>query len=187
VPRLLVCRECQTIEELPLYDGPPQLEAHDPVLDNVVRRHVQKHGDLSPEAAALLVASEAPCNCGEKKTFDVAGRLTSPVRVRGNHTFWEGHKDDILKGLGERWTGFHPEFYASKDTFKEDAMRCFNLHRRPQGASCIDWQADNRRLTPHDWKGRNVYLCDFCPVASSVKTAQRLALGAYNRESGEID
>jgi hypothetical protein len=113
--------------------------------------------------------------------------VASRPRVRGRHTFWEGHRDDILKGLGERWTGFDPEFYATKDTFQEDAMRCFNLHRRPQGADCIDWQADYRRVTPHDWKGRNVYLCDFCPVASSVKTAQRLALGVYDRQPGEID
>jgi hypothetical protein len=188
VPRLLVCRTCKTIDVLPLYDGPKELEAQDPVLDSLVRRHVQLHGDTGPETAALLVASEDPCRCDEKKTFDLTGRVIgkNPLSIRGSHTFWEGHKDDVLKGLRERWTGFDPEFYATKDTFTEDAMRCFNLHRRPQG-TCIDWHADYRRVTPHDWKGRNVYLCDFCPVASSVKTAQRLALGAYNREPGEID
>jgi hypothetical protein len=188
VPRLLVCRECQTIEILPLYDGPPQLEAQDPILDNVVRRHVQKHGDLNLEGAALLVASEDPCNCDEKTMVDVTGTVrASRSRVRGRHTFWEGHKDDILKGLKERWTGFHPEFYATKDTYAEDALRCYNLHRRPQGTDCIDWLDDRKRLTPENWKGREVYLCHFCPVASTVVTAQRLARGMYNKEPGEVD
>ena len=106
-------------------------------------------------------------------------------RVLGRHTFWEGHRDDILGGLKERWTGFHPEFYATKDTYLEDAMRCYNLHRRP--TTCIDWHDDGRRVTPASWKGREVYLCDFCPVASAVTTAQRMALKMYDREPGEVD
>jgi len=188
MPRLLVCRECKTIEQLPLYDGPPELEAQDPILDGLVRRHVQAHGDIKPDMAALLVASEEPCTCGERPRVDVNGRiLPGNAWIRGNHTFWEGHKDEVLKGLKERWTGFDPEFYATKDTYREDAMRCFNLHRRPQGTDCIDWQADNRRLTPSGWKKNHVYLCHFCPVASSVATAKRLARGMYNREPGEVD
>lgn len=188
MPRLLVCRECQTIETLPLYTGPKELEAQDPLLDGVVRRHVQKHGDIKPDNAALLVASEDPCQCGEKNTVDLAGRTRAHRSIRGPHTFWEGHKDDVLKGLQERWTGFHPEWYATKDTYQEDALRCYNLHRRPQGADCIDWHADYRRLTPANYHGdQHVYLCDFCPVASSVKTAQRLVLGAYDRQPFEID
>lgn len=133
------------------------------------------------------MASEDPCNCGEKTTFDVRGRRLGPSRVLGRHTFWEGHRDDVLKGLQERWTGFHPEFYAQKDSYTEDAMRCFNLHRRPQGADCIDWHDDGRRVTPNSWKGREVYLCDFCPVASAVTTAQRMALHMYDRQPGEVD
>ena len=187
MPRLLVCRECKTIEQLPLYDGPPQLEAQDPILDRVVRQHVQKHGDINPEVAALLVASEDPCNCGEKQMVGVNGASLGRSRIFGRHTFWEGHRDEILKGLGERWTGLHPEFYATKDTYKEDAMRCYNIHRRPQGTDCIDWHDDGRRVTPSTWKGREVYLCDFCPVASSVTTAQRKLLHMYDRQPGEVD
>jgi hypothetical protein len=188
MPRLLVCRECQSIEQLPLYDGPKELEAQDPILDNIVRRHIQKHGDINPEGAALLVASEDPCNCGEKTMVDLTGRVQArrPNRL-GRHTFWEGHKDDILKGLRERWTGFHPEFYATKDTYAEDALRCYNLHRRPQGTDCIDWQADNRRLTPEGWKGKEVYLCHFCPVASTVVTEMRHKRGMYKKEAGETE
>jgi len=190
MPRLLVCRECQTIEELPLYDGPPELEHQDPVLDNVVRRHVQRHGDLRADGAALLVASEDPCLCEEKGQvihLGTGGRSHGRTSVLGRHTFWEGHKDDVLKGLKERWTGFHPEFYATKDTYAEDALRCYKAHRRPKGTDCIDWHSDTKRLTPAEWKGREVYLCDFCPVASTVMTEIRHRRGAYKREPGETD
>jgi hypothetical protein len=188
MPRLLVCRECRTIETLPLYNGPSELEAQDPLLDTVVRRHVQKHGDLNPEGAALLVAPEEPCNCGEKTVVDVKGVVREKsVRVRGSHTFWEGHKDDILKNLGERWTGLHPEFYATKDTFIEDAGYCYNKHRRPQGTDCIDFHTDAKRLTPANWKGQEVYLCDFCPVNTAVMTAKRHQQGLYRRQPGETE
>jgi hypothetical protein len=163
----LVCRECRTIEQLPLYDGPPQLEAQDPLLDNLVRRHVQLHGDTGPESAALLVASEDPCKC---------------VKCKGRYAFWQAHQDEVLKGLGERWTGFHPEYYATKDTYKEDAMRCYNIHRRPKGTDCIDYRDDGRKLTGKNWpKDKAVYLCDFCPVESQVTTAIRAAAGMYKR------
>ena len=145
-----------------------------------MRRHVQSHGNIKPDSAALLVAPEGPCDCGEKTKVDMRGRRIGPSRVRGNHTFWEGHKDDVLKGLGERWTGFHPEWYATKDTYREDAMRCYNLHRRPKGADCIDWLTDNRRLTPDDGREKHVYLCHFCPVASSVTTAMRIKRHMYD-------
>jgi hypothetical protein len=167
-----VCRECQTVEELPLYDGPKELESQDPVLDNLVHRHVQKHGNMNPEGAALLVAPEDPCNCQV---------------CRGRATFWEAHRTEVLKNLGERWTGFHPEFYATKDTYREDALKCYKAHRRPKGTDCIDWRADHRRLTPEGWKGREVYLCDFCPVASTVMTEIRHRKGMYKREPGETD
>jgi hypothetical protein len=174
MPRLLVCRECMTIEQLPLYDGPPALEASDPILDNLVRRHVQKHGDIKPDNAALLVAGEEKCNC---------------QKCRGSGpTFWEAHRTEVLSGLKERWTGFHPEWYATKDTYREDAMRCFNIHRRPQGTDCIDYRDDGRKLSGRDWpQDKAVYLCDFCPVKTAVDTAIRHAAGMYKRQPGEVD
>jgi len=167
MPRLLVCRECKTIETLPLFDGPKELEAQDPVLGQVVARHVQKHGDVKMDSAALLVASEDACSCPKEKLL-------------GFHTFWEGHRDDVLKGLQERWTGFHPEFYATHDTYKEDALRCYSRHNRPKGADCIDYHDDSKRVTPSTWKGREVWLCEFCPVNSAVETAKNLKAHAYD-------
>ena len=172
MPRLLVCRECQTIEVLPLFDGPAQLEPQDPLLAGLVRRHVEIHGDAKQDSAALLRVDEKPCNC---------------KRCRGFNSIWEGHQTEILGNLKERWTGFHPEFYATKDTYAEDALRCYNLHRRPKGTDCIDWRDDRKRLTPEHWEGQHVYLCDFCPVASTVTTAIRWKAGMYKKEPGESE
>jgi hypothetical protein len=119
----------------------------------VVRKHVQKHGDTREDCALLL-------NVEDKD--------------------WENNKDKILANLQQRWTGFHPEFYATKDTFQEDAMKCYNRHGRPKGADCIDFCDDSKRLTPSDWPKNHVYLCHFCPVASSVTTAIRLSKGMYD-------
>jgi len=158
------------------------------MLNDLVQRHIQKHGDAKPDSAALLVAPEGPCHCGEKTKVSVTGRAIGHSTIRGPHTFWEGHKDDVLKGLQERWTGFHPEYYATVDTYKEDAARCYNLHRRPKGTDCIDWRADRKRLTDDNReKDKHVYLCDFCPVASTVTTAIRRKARMYDREPGEVD
>jgi hypothetical protein len=158
VPRLLICRECKTIDLLPTQwetDDP-----RDPLLDTVVRRHVQKHGDTREDCAALLSIKDED---------------------------WEGHKDEILANLRERWTGFHPEFYATKDTFVEDAGKCYNQHGRPKGADCIDFCDDSKRLTPSDWQTGHVYLCHFCVVSSAVTTAIRMKKGMYDKEPFEVD
>jgi hypothetical protein len=174
MPRLLVCRECQTIETFPLWQGAPEEEARDPMLDGLVQRHVQKHGDMRPDAAALLVASEDFCTC--------------PTCKGDKGTFWDMHQTEVLKGLRERWTGFDPEYYAQIDTFKVDAGRCWSLHRQPKGTDCIDWLDDRKRLTPKNWpQDKSVYLCHFCPVASQVVTAKRHARGMYKRQPGEED
>jgi hypothetical protein len=154
---LLICKKCQTIDELPLFDGPPQDEKIDPLLDGLVRRHVQRHGE---EVESML--------------------------LHVDDLDWELRKDAILTNLQEHWTGFHPEFYATKDTYREDAGYCFNRHGRPK-EGCIDWKDDNKRLTPKDWQHKHVYLCDFCPVSAYYTMRVRMARGAYNKEPGEVD
>ena len=170
MPRLLICTECQTIEEFPLWEGPPADEATDPLLNDLVHRHQQVHGSEKP-SANLLSVDEEPCTC---------------KGCRGQQTKWQGHKTEILGQLQERWTGFHPEFYATKDTFSEDALKCYSRHSRPKDG-CIDWRDDKKRLTPRDWKHNHVYLCDFCPCSTYYTTKLRMARGAYDKEPGETE
>lgn len=178
MPRLLICKPCRTIETLPLFEGPSAEEAQDPLLDGLVRRHVQKHGDIQSDAGLLM---------------------------RVKDTDWDKHRFEILNNLKQRWTGFEPSLYAIKSTYEEDAMACFRRHGRPT-ADCYDWRDDSKLLTPTSWHRESddidrseqkkilaeiaparqpVYLCDFCPVAIYYTTRLRMAAGAYDKQPGE--
>lgn len=162
MPRLLICKKCQTIEEMPLAPDLPAGEV-DPLLANVWGRHGHAQiviGGPDPEVQLLAVKNEDWSN----------------QRI----------KDEILRELGQKWVGFHPEFYATKNTYQEDALHCFSRHSRPKDG-CIDWKDSSKRLTPQDWTKAHVYLCDFCPVASTVTTKIRMARGDYDRQPGEVD
>jgi hypothetical protein len=78
-------------------------------------------------------------------------------------------------------TGFDPQYYEDKNTYVEDAAKCFTAHRRQ--IPCIDWHSDKKRIgnpTKLGWEaGPKVYLCDFCVVRSSVDTEKRHQAGEY--------
>jgi hypothetical protein len=165
--RLLRCFRCRTLEELP--DPPRGVDPHniepgqDPLLDDLLERHA-KNPDCGGQSGQLFNVDE---------------------------TDWrnEERRNEILTQMGVETTGLPGEFYAVKATFHEDAMKCFNQHKRPEGY-CIDWKADSKRLgraTPEGkaWQRQNqkaptMHLCDFCVVASTVAVAQRKAAGQYN-------
>lgn len=165
--RLLRCFICKTIEELP--DPPRGVDPHaiepgqDPLLDDLIARHTDNPA----------------CGGRNGQMFNVADSDWKDPERRA----------EILTKMGVETTGLPGEFYDVKATFTEDAMKCFNTHKRPQGY-CIDWKADSKRLgraTPEGkaWQKQNqkaptMHLCDFCPVATTVAVAQRAASGQYN-------
>ena len=156
--------KCSTIEKLPaLAEDPKPGDEPDPLLMNVVGRH----GHVT-----MFVGGGDP----DMQLLNVSEKDWNNPRTQ----------KEILGNLQKRWSGFHPEFYHTKDTFQEDALHCFNRHSRPKGG-CIDWEDDSKKLTPDSWKKGNVYLCHFCPVASTVTTMKRLARGDYNKQPGETD
>jgi len=159
--RLLRCFDCKTLEQFP--DPPKGVDPHnispgqDPLLDELIARH---HTNGAPHMGQMLsVLDEDWKN--------------------------EDRRKEILKQLGQETTGFDQEFYDVRDTFQEDALKCFIQHNRPE--RCIDWLADSKslgRATPEGkaWqkqhqKAPTTYLCHFCPVASKVAQAQADALG----------
>lgn len=85
------------------------------------------------------------------------------------------------------FTGFDSAYYATRDTFREDALGCFQLHNR--NPDCSDYHSDQKRLTPGTAAERKAaglpkfhavvdrYLCDFCPVHSLVRAKQFRKLG----------
>ena len=148
--RLLKCNTCVTTEELPDFKGPAE---YDVLLEALVQKH--RFPDGNEHLGQLLRI--------EKKYWD-----SPKIRKEILEKMWTGH------------TGFDPEFYASKNTFQDDAMKCFNKHNRPD-QGCIDWKIDRVRLgnpTKLGWEtGPKVYLCDFCPVRAHVARKQQEARG----------
>jgi hypothetical protein len=159
--RLLRCTHCKTLEELPDYQGDPR---DDVVLDHLVMDHQRKHPfHDQPDAYLLRVSEKAWRN--PKIGRKIHEKIWSDLKEQGT--------------LG----GFVPEYYATKSTFHEDAVKCHVQHNRQ--VPCIDWHADRKRIgnpTKEGWKRGEVkvYLCDFCPVAAKVMEARRAAAGQYD-------
>lgn len=164
--RILFCAVCQTLEELPLFDGPPE---KDTLLEILVSHHQFDSGE--PHKGHLF-------------RLPLLTWHNEAVRKQIIHQIKGGGS----KGLDE----FDAEFYATKNTFQEDAMKCFSQHLRPQGG-CPDYNSDKKILLPNTAverkeaglaapskaPGPKNYLCQFCPVQSTVLTKARLLRGDY--------
>lgn len=163
--RVLYCLVCGTMEELPLFDGKPE---DDHLLEILVQPHVFPSGE--PHKGHLFRVPVL-----QWENYEVRKRIIEQIKGGGS------------KGLDE----FDAKFYDTKNTFKEDAMTCFNRHRRPN--SCDDYKTEKMMLLP-DTKserkdaglpdpkkapGPKNYLCDFCPVQSMVVQKMRELRGDY--------
>lgn len=148
--RLLICRDCKTIEPLPDYIGSPD---HDTMLDYLIRPH-RTDGLEHIGTLARVVASD-----------------WNDVNIQR-----EISKKLVADFGGE--TGLGSDFYNTRDTFREDAMSCWGQHLRT--SDCGDYKSDAKRLTPNTAQARKEagmpayhtkddrYLCEFCPVHSMV-------------------
>ena len=149
--RLLVCRTCSVIEELPSGDEDPG----DMLLDIAVERH--NHSEFVRGAL-----------------FNVPkGIWMSPKMKEEVVKFIQGQ---VGSGLDSFGTGF----YETKSQFAEDAMSCYSLHNRPTN-DCFDYKSAKKELSPNTERERRaaglptknyqkkVYLCDFCPYKSVVQ------------------
>ena len=145
--RLLRCTDCRSIDELPDFKGDP---SHDVLLaDLLMTQHVYESGT----------------------THEVV-LITVPEKVWRNATMQKRIVQQLSAGASKGLDELDGDYYATKSTYQEDALKCFSRHGRPKGADCIDYRAPDRRLgnpTHEGWKhGPQVYLCDFCPVQSQV-------------------
>jgi hypothetical protein len=153
--RVLFCAVCDTMESLPLYDGPVE---NDVLLEVLCSRHVFPSGE--PHKGHLF---RVPLLEWEKE--DVRKEMIKQIKGGGS------------KGIDE----FDESFYATKDTFKEDAMTCYNRHLRPKDG-CPDYMSDKMILLPNTTAerkdaglpspakapGPKNHLCGFCPIQSVV-------------------
>lgn len=169
VIRLLYCLVCNTMEELPPHDGPPET---DYLLEISVEKHRFPSGE--PHQGKLFVL---------------------PVKTWSQ----ESHRKEIinqLKGGGSMGLdAMTPEadYYSTKMTFAEDAMECWKRHLRPDD-HCDEYESPQKRLLPKtalerkdaglpdpmNAPGPKIYLCHFCPMHSVIMTKKRAMRGMYN-------
>ena len=150
VIRLLHCQTCKSIEELPDFDGPAE---YDHLLEISVQRHRFPNGD--PHTGNLFRA-----DVGHWGNDEVRRKIIE--QIKGGS-----------RGLAE----FDANYYDTRSTFYEDAMKCYQSHLRPKGA-CPDWMSDSKILlpdtkadrkaeglaSPSQAPGPKVKLCQFCVV-----------------------
>jgi hypothetical protein len=153
--RVFHCHTCGTMEELPDFDGPPQ---YDTLLEFLLSQHeTNGHRHIG-------------------KLYDVEERVWQVSNLRDQII-------ESIKGGSKGLAAFDPAYYDTRDTFKEDALLCYNLHLRPQ-EGCSDWKSDRKRLLPAtkadrkevglDMSGAPVqYLCRFCPVSAYYEKKER--------------
>lgn len=162
--RLLHCFVCDTLEELPPYEGPIE---QDYLLTIACETHVFPSGD--PHKGRLYVLPiRAWAKLEDKK------EIIRQIKGGGS------------KGLAE----VDDTYYDSRSTFMDDAMKCYGQHNKPKDG-CVDWHISSKLLVPSTAKdrkaegmekyqnspGKKTYLCDFCPVAIAVTNRKRTLLG----------
>lgn len=149
--RLLLCMTCKSIEELPDYQGDAE---HDVTLAHLVGRH-RFADDREHEGGALL-------------------------RVEQRHWSAKTTREAIVRQIRQGSMGLNEidaDYYATTDTFKEDALRCFSAHRRPEDG-CIDWETPERRIGTEK-SNQRVYLCHWCPVSSHYVDRKKQNAGEW--------
>ena len=162
--RLLFCLVCQSLDELPPYDGEPEL---DHLLAIACEQHVFPSGE--PHKGKLFVLPLRAWASAESKREIIR-------QIKGGGS----------KGLAE----VDDTFYDSRSTFMEDAMKCYQAHNKPKDG-CSEWHDSNKLLIPNtekerrkegmgkyvDSPGKKTYLCDFCPVSVQVNQRKMKLLG----------
>lgn len=156
--RLLHCHICGTLDEVPWYEGSPE---RDDLLEIVMSKH----------------ENNGVRHVG--KLYDVEERVWQLPNLKNQII-------EQIKGGSQGLAAFDPKFYDTRDTFKDDAMACYNAHLRPKGM-CPEYRDKRKILRPDTKQERKdaglrspttglapiTYLCQFCPVDSWVKAKQR--------------
>ncbi len=168
----MICQSCGTVEELPMYDGPPQ-------NDEWLNIKTKEHHTVSGEAHIGGLATVAATDWNNPAVRDeISKKLSTKFAMPGK-----------AAGLGQ-------SFYDLKSSYLEDAMTCWRGFGRTTDPSHCSYRSESKRLLPDTSAERkdlglspkdrpNTFLCDFCPVQSIVLQKQREAKGMYKKQKWE--
>jgi hypothetical protein len=164
--RLLLCLSCDSIDTLPPHDGRPE---DDVLLERLIHDH---------HTHPLL---------GEHKGLMFSVPLKHWAKDSTQRAIIKQMREGMSSGLDE----LDEDFYATRDTYREDAAKCYNAHLRPKGG-CPDYMSDAKKilpptnparkdlgLAPVQEVGIGIHLCQMCPVHVGFVTQQRAKKGMY--------
>lgn len=170
--RLLACQNCRTIEVLDDYTGPPEMAERFDVILNLA---LEKHRD------------------GVERRAHIGNLMRVSKKAWDNPNVQETLRQQIVAGMEGGETGLGSEAYALRDTFREDAMTCWEQHLRTP--TCSDYKDPSKLLVPNTSAERKEagiakfdksnphtqrFLCEYCPVHSLVQQAARKRAGLYD-------
>lgn len=166
---LYICFPCKELNEIPDYE--PKDADRDPRIGYLIEQHLRRHPSF--EDRNLLEW----CSLG-----------FVPAKMWDNPEYKKEITKKILEGNG--LTGFDSETYATMNTFKEDAGKCYNSHGRPDysAVGCQDYLSVNKELKPNtsverkaaglptydQVKVKRSFLCEFCPYHAQVISIRRM-------------
>jgi hypothetical protein len=144
--RLMVCRTCKTIDELPPYDGPPE---SDTLLQITVERHGEEHKGLLVNVSALHWSSPTM----RAAIIEQINKGSSGIDVISPNFYATRMQfaEDAMAcwATHQRPAGQCPDFHSDKKRLLPQTA----AERKEAGL-------DN----PAQTNATRVYLCDFCPV-----------------------
>jgi len=153
--RLLICHSCRSVDELPAFHGRPE---DDVLLEDLIARHVFPDGN------------------------EHMGKLAEIEEADWRDSYRRNAILEQIKAAVEKSSGFPTEWYATKSTYQDDALKCYKKHGRPD-QGCIDYCDSKKRIgnpTRSGWQaGPRVFLCHFCPVETWVRTQEQWQRGVY--------
>lgn len=166
---LYICFICKEINEISDYE--PKEADRDTRIGYLVEQHVNRHRSVE-----------------DRNLIEWCSLGFVPTSMWDNSEYKREITKKILEGNG--LTGFDAEFYATMDTFKEDAGKCYNSHGRPDytAIGCQDYLSANKELKPNtaverkaaglpsydSVKVKRSFLCEHCPYHTQVISIERM-------------
>ena len=159
--RLMVCRTCKTIDELPPYEGPPE---GDILLQMTVERHGETHVGLLVNVGAIHWATPTM----RQAIIDQINKGSSGLDVFGTN-FYETRMQ-FAEDAMSCWAA-HNRPKGQCPEFRSETKRLLPKTAAERKEAGLE--------SPKESSATRIYVCDFCPVRVYNERKAREQKGLY--------